>query len=358
MDSVSNRPSGALAMPRATRRLLWIDDDRSIVHYATQFLATKGFDVADAESIATGLPLAISGHYDLVLLDVRLPDGSGLDVLQGMRRAGVTTPVIILTGFGTHGTGFQAARLGAVAYHAKPLVGGKLFAAIAAALDSPSANDPRLVAPDWMPLCLSRSSAIRYPAGAALCVQGRKASHLVSLQSGLVKLVRDDADRSMVVGFAAGAVLIGTEAALDQQTYRVSAITVGECQAQSVDIGEVRALLRDGNVAWLIHTQILECERLTTWLTTLGTLDLRSRLERLLAELARKARGSSREGIRLPPVTQSDLASAVGASREHVTRTLAEIERDGLIVRRDRWIILPPYSHLLRHRRDAERLYE
>jgi CRP-like cAMP-binding protein len=180
----------------------------------------------------------------------------------------------------------------------------------------------------------------------------------VSLQSGLVKLVRDDADRSMVVGFAAGAVLIGTEAALDQQTYRVSAITVGECQAQSVDIGEVRALLRDGNVAWLIHTQILECERLTTWLTTLGTLDLRSRLERLLAELARKARGSSREGIRLPPVTQSDLASAVGASREHVTRTLAEIERDGLIVRRDRWIILPPYSHLLRHRRDAERLYE
>jgi CRP-like cAMP-binding protein/ActR/RegA family two-component response regulator len=326
---------------------LWIDDDRSIVLYATKFLATNGVEIDSAENIAAGLPLAIAGHYDLVLLDVRLPDGSGLDVLKAMRRAGITTPAIVLTGFGTDGTGFQAARLGAVAHHAKPLVGRALVAAIFAAMDSPHAEGAPVDASDWRPAYLSRSPAVTYPADSVLCSQGRKASHLVSLQSGLVKLVRSDGDRSMIVGFVAAGALLGIEAALNQKAYRVSAITIGECQTQFIDTVEIRSLLRDGNGAWLTRALSVELERMTAWLTAFGTLDLRSRLELLLAELTPKSSGSTREGIRLPPVTQSDLASAVGASREHVTRTLADIERDGLIVRRDRWIIVPLGSRLL-----------
>ena len=80
-------------------KILIIDDDVTFSLMLRTWLGKKGFGVDTAADIAAGRRLLAEGSYDLVLSDMRLPDGDGTDLLQCSSVLGVTIPVILMSGY-------------------------------------------------------------------------------------------------------------------------------------------------------------------------------------------------------------------------------------------------------------------
>src|ERR1051325_5451269 len=80
-------------------RILVIDDDLGTRETFQAILRLAGFDVATAATGEHGLDVVRSTNCDLVLADLRLPDMSGLDILQSVRDAGLDVPFVIITAF-------------------------------------------------------------------------------------------------------------------------------------------------------------------------------------------------------------------------------------------------------------------
>ena len=78
-------------------RILAIDDDVALCELLSDYLVSEGFEVESAHDGETGLEMACGGTHDLIVLDVMLPGMNGFDVCRAIRRAGSTTPVIMLT---------------------------------------------------------------------------------------------------------------------------------------------------------------------------------------------------------------------------------------------------------------------
>src|SRR6266536_3763636 len=78
-------------------RILLIEDEQKARDYLKKGLTENSFVVDEAANGEDGLHLALSGNYDLVILDVMLPRQDGWSVLQQFRRAGKQTPVLFLT---------------------------------------------------------------------------------------------------------------------------------------------------------------------------------------------------------------------------------------------------------------------
>ena len=79
-------------------RALVIEDDESVATLNRRLLELEGFAVDMAMTAADGQRFAGSAEYDLIVLDVNLPDGSGLDVLSAVRQESMTTAVLIVSG--------------------------------------------------------------------------------------------------------------------------------------------------------------------------------------------------------------------------------------------------------------------
>ena len=78
-------------------RILLIEDDADIAHAVLRFLQGHGHAVDHAADLDTSSAALAAADYDAVLLDLSLPDGSGLDLLRGLRRRGSQVPVVIAT---------------------------------------------------------------------------------------------------------------------------------------------------------------------------------------------------------------------------------------------------------------------
>jgi DNA-binding NtrC family response regulator len=102
--------------------VLAIDDDRAIRSLLTKLLAADDLEVHTAENGAAGLKLADAIDPEVVLLDLRLPDRYGMDVLQAIKIRHPDTTVIIMTAYGQVETAVEAMRKGASDYLEKPLV--------------------------------------------------------------------------------------------------------------------------------------------------------------------------------------------------------------------------------------------
>ena len=102
-------------------RILIIDDDPGFRELLEAILTGEGYTVVGAESVAAARRAAADREYDLVLSDLRLPDGSGLDVLRWFRDQTPDTPVVMITAFGTLESAVDAMKLGADNYLGKPL---------------------------------------------------------------------------------------------------------------------------------------------------------------------------------------------------------------------------------------------
>jgi len=120
----------------AAFKILIIDDDRLIRWTLREKLAARGYVPAEAETIATGLRAAAEEAPDLVLLDMKLPDGKGTDALEEIRRSWPDLPVIMITAFGLIEDVVTAMRLGAYDFVTKPFDDQKLESTIAHALEA------------------------------------------------------------------------------------------------------------------------------------------------------------------------------------------------------------------------------
>jgi two-component system, OmpR family, phosphate regulon response regulator PhoB len=101
--------------------ILVIDDDPTALKLLQLALGRQGHDVDVARGMAEGKTACQSGGYDLLILDVFLPDGSGLDLLRHLRgELGSTLPVLLLTGQRQPGFHSRAEAAGASGYITKP----------------------------------------------------------------------------------------------------------------------------------------------------------------------------------------------------------------------------------------------
>lgn len=106
--------------------VLLIDDDRNILQILEIYFEEKGWRVTTADCAAKGIARFLAVKPELVLLDLRLPDGSGLEVLQGIVASAIETQVIVITAYATVETAVSAVKIGAFDYLPKPFVPGQL----------------------------------------------------------------------------------------------------------------------------------------------------------------------------------------------------------------------------------------
>ena len=109
------------------RRILVIDDEVDIRESLELLLSSENYDVELAENATLGLQKFESGTYDLVLLDLMMPDRSGLEVLADIRHRDTETPVFMLTAYGSVEVAVRALKARANDYFAKPWDNDKLL---------------------------------------------------------------------------------------------------------------------------------------------------------------------------------------------------------------------------------------
>ena len=113
-------------------KILAIEDDRTVGQYVKRGLEEQRFHVDLATDGLEGLRLASGGQYDLIILDLRLPEMSGLEVLRNLRDRGLTVPILVLTAQDTVDFKVQALRTGADDYVTKPFSFEELLARVEA----------------------------------------------------------------------------------------------------------------------------------------------------------------------------------------------------------------------------------
>ncbi len=123
-------------------KLLVIEDDRTVGQYVKRGLAEAGFHVDLVGDGAEGLRVASEGHYDVLVLDLRLPGMEGREVLRTLRDRGNTVPVLVLTAQDAVDFKVQALRMGADDYVTKPFALEELLARVEALGRRPKAIAP------------------------------------------------------------------------------------------------------------------------------------------------------------------------------------------------------------------------
>ena len=101
-------------------RLLLVDDDRPFLTRLARAMEARGFAVETAETVREGMEAVRRKEPDYAVVDMRLEDGNGLDVVGAIRDASADTRVVVLTGYGNIATAVTAVKLGAIDYLAKP----------------------------------------------------------------------------------------------------------------------------------------------------------------------------------------------------------------------------------------------
>ncbi len=105
----------------ANIQLLIIDDEVEFASTLSQRLQMRGIDATDVHSGGEGLSALEDVEPEIVILDLKMPDMNGLDVLEGIKTHDPNIEVIMLTGHGTTGSGIEAMEKGAFDYIMKPV---------------------------------------------------------------------------------------------------------------------------------------------------------------------------------------------------------------------------------------------
>ncbi len=116
-------------------KLLIIDDEVEFASTMCQRLKLRDFDAADVHSGGEGLAVLVEMSPEIVILDLKMPDMSGLDVLDEIKKHDPSIEVIMLTGHGSAGSGIEAMEKGAFDYVMKPVDLKDLLEKINAAIE-------------------------------------------------------------------------------------------------------------------------------------------------------------------------------------------------------------------------------
>src|SRR5499425_1686956 len=143
LPSTSNsRQSGKRCMSKGS--ILVIDDESEIREGLELLLKTEGYLVASAETASSGLSRLEERPFDLMLLDVSLPDRNGIDLLKDVHRQDPHLPIVLITAYGSIEMARAAFKSGAMDYITKPWSNDELLAQVAQAVESRRLRDENL----------------------------------------------------------------------------------------------------------------------------------------------------------------------------------------------------------------------
>ena len=118
------------------RSLLIVDDDDPLRDRLSRAMEKKGFQVKNAKTVENAIKLVKLSPPKFALVDLRLEDGSGLDVVQEINKANKESRIVMLTGYGNLPTAVAAVKAGAIDYMAKPVDADDVESALLASPDS------------------------------------------------------------------------------------------------------------------------------------------------------------------------------------------------------------------------------
>jgi len=140
-------PPGPDDMGTLDKSLLVVDDDRLFCERLARALSSRGFTARTALSVAEAITAIEAVPPAFAVIDLRLGDGSGLDVMRALKAKRADARGVILTGYGAIATAVTAVKLGAFDYLAKPANADDVVQALMAGrLDTPHDHDPPMSA--------------------------------------------------------------------------------------------------------------------------------------------------------------------------------------------------------------------
>ena len=118
------------------KSLLILDDDEPFRNRLARAMDKKGFQVTEAKSVEEGLIIANKTATNFAVIDLRLEDGSGLEVVKALHKSNKESRIVMLTGYGNLPTAVAAVKAGAIDYIAKPVDADDVEAALLASSES------------------------------------------------------------------------------------------------------------------------------------------------------------------------------------------------------------------------------
>jgi two-component system response regulator RegA len=115
------------------RSVLIVEDDRPFRERLARAMQARGFDVKIAETVREGIAIARSDPPAFAVVDLKLEDGNGLDVVEALHETRPSARVVVLTGFGNIATAVAAVKFGAIDYLSKPADADDITGALLAA---------------------------------------------------------------------------------------------------------------------------------------------------------------------------------------------------------------------------------
>jgi two-component system, OmpR family, copper resistance phosphate regulon response regulator CusR len=129
------------------KKILLVEDEAHVVSFIKKGLSEEGFEVSVAFDGKAGLQMATEGNFDLIILDIMLPEMNGLEVCKEIRKTNTTIPVLFLTALGTSENIVMGLEIGADDYLVKPFKFIELIARVKTLLRRTD-NAPASIAPD------------------------------------------------------------------------------------------------------------------------------------------------------------------------------------------------------------------
>ena len=120
----------------ADKSLMILDDDDPFRGRLARAMEKKGFVVTEAKSVEEGLKIAKNTPTNFAIIDLRLEDGSGLEVVKTLHKLKQESRIVMLTGYGNLPTAVAAVKAGAIDYIAKPVDADDCEAALLASAES------------------------------------------------------------------------------------------------------------------------------------------------------------------------------------------------------------------------------
>ncbi|MGE0043827.1 MAG: response regulator transcription factor [Vicinamibacterales bacterium] len=115
---------------RTAASVLLVEDDERLRTRLLRALEERGFEARGAGDRTEALAMATDDSPEYAIVDLRLPDGTGLDVVSGLRAIDPSTRIVVLTGYGSIATAVEAVRLGAADYLTKPADADQIVAVL------------------------------------------------------------------------------------------------------------------------------------------------------------------------------------------------------------------------------------
>ncbi|MPM34685.1 Response regulator ArlR [bioreactor metagenome] len=167
-------------------KILLIEDEEKLARFVELELCYEGYSVTKAFDGRTGCELALSGHFDLILLDIMLPELNGMEVLRRLRRASSAVPVIMLTARDSVTDKVAGLDLGADDYVTKPFAIEELLARIRTALRKTGPQDEDILSAAGVCLDLRRHTVTVKGCGIELTKREFDLLHYLLQNKGIV----------------------------------------------------------------------------------------------------------------------------------------------------------------------------